>query len=103
MAVPRTKTGNYPSVLSYGALGGMTLAVMTRATLGHTGRRLEADRATCVLYGAILLASITRIAASFDPSGKVLLYVSAASWTVAFLGFALWYGPMLVGPRVQKS
>ena len=89
--------------IGIGALGGMTLAVMTRATLGHTGRRLEADSATCVLYAAILLASVTRIAASFDPSGTILLYVSATSWAVAFLGFALWYGPMLVRPRVQIS
>src|SRR3546814_3749121 len=36
--------------LGAGAMGAMTLAVMTRATRGHTGRPLEADRATVLIY-----------------------------------------------------
>jgi uncharacterized protein involved in response to NO len=36
--------------LTAGAMGGMTLAVMTRATLGHTGRALTADRWTAAVY-----------------------------------------------------
>lgn len=87
--------------IGIGALGGMTVAVMTRATLGHTGRQLEANKGTRVLYVAILIAAITRILASFDPAGTTLLYVSAASWTVAFLGFVFCFGRMLTRARLN--
>ena len=47
-----------------GAVGTMTLAVMTRASLGHTGHALIASRATQAIYAAVLLAAVIRIAAS---------------------------------------
>lgn len=88
--------------IGIGALGGMTIAVMTRASLSHTGRKLEANTATCVIYAAIIMSAISRIVASFLPSAPVLLHFSALSWVVAFLGFTLCYGTMLVTPRVTK-
>jgi uncharacterized protein involved in response to NO len=77
-----------------GAIGMMTLAVMTRATLGHTGRQLFASRGTEALYAFVVIAAITRIGASLAYS-DLLLDVSAFAWLAAFLGFALLYGPML--------
>jgi uncharacterized protein involved in response to NO len=86
--------------LTAGAVGVMTLAVMTRATRGHTGRPLHADKATVGLYAAINLAAATRVAAPFFPSAHVaLLSVSAALWVVAFAGFAAVYSRMLAQPR----
>lgn len=85
-----------------GAMGVMTIAVMTRATLGHTGRKLVVSNATCVIYAAIIISAVSRIAAAFDPSGTVLLHVSALGWAVAFFGFALCYGGMLLSPRLGK-
>jgi uncharacterized protein involved in response to NO len=41
----------------------MTLAVMTRASLGHTGRALTASAATQAIYAAVVLATLARIAA----------------------------------------
>ncbi len=59
----------------------MILAVMTRATLGHAGRALRADRATVALYAAIILAALTRIAAAFLPGMTMtLLVLSGALW-----------------------
>lgn len=79
-----------------GAIGTMTLAVMTRASLGHTGQMLAASRATQVLYAAILLAALTRILAALSPGWSAsLLPVSGMAWTVAFLGFAAAYAPAL--------
>jgi uncharacterized protein involved in response to NO len=85
-----------------GAIGGMTLAVMTRATLGHTGRALVAGRATSALYCAIALAVALRVAAAFLPEQGALLDLSAAAWAAAFLGYAALYGPMLWRPRAAQ-
>lgn len=83
-----------------GAIGSMTLSVMSRATLGHTGRALEADRATCTIFAAIVLAGPVRLAAAFLPEAQGLLHLSALLWSGAFLGFAVFYGRMLMQPRV---
>ena len=83
-----------------GAAGIMTLAVMTRATLGHTGNALTASVATQAIYAAIVVAAVARICAVIHPaSGEWLLPVAALAWVGAFLGFALAYGPLLLGRR----
>jgi uncharacterized protein involved in response to NO len=80
-----------------GAMGVMTLAVMTRATRGHTGHPIESTPATTAIYGAILLAAFARIGADLWPANYLyLLYVSAFAWCASFGGFVLTYGPMLV-------
>jgi uncharacterized protein involved in response to NO len=86
--------------LGVGAIGTMTLAVMTRATLGHTGRDLKAGPGTCLIYVAVLLAALVRVCAAFIPGHPVLLDISAGLWAAAFLGFAALYGPMVSRPRV---
>jgi uncharacterized protein involved in response to NO len=85
-----------------GAIGLMTLAVMTRATLGHTGRDLTAGRGTTALYLLVILAAGARIAAGMLPglaSGFWLL--SATAWFAAFTGFTLLYGGLLLGARTK--
>jgi len=87
-----------------GAIGLMTLAVMTRASRGHTGRPLTAPMGTIAIYAAMVVSAICRIAAALAPEhGTVLLAVAASAWSAAFLGFVLVYGPMLLtsraGPR----
>ncbi len=82
-----------------GAIGVMTMAVMTRATRGHTGRALEADAATQLIYAAVILAAVIRIVAAFMPDKMVLLHASAGLWSLAFLGFCLRYGGMLLMPK----
>ena len=83
--------------LTAGAMGVMTLAMMTRATRGHTGRPRVADRATTLIYATILLAAVVRVCAPFHAEwSPALLAVSAILWSLAFFGFALAYGPMLL-------
>ena len=85
-----------------GGVGLMTLAVMTRATLGHTGRALVASRGTVLVYGLALAAAIARIGAVIAPSLAVeLLIFAAIAWSAAFAGFAMLYGPMMV--RTQPA
>jgi len=80
-----------------GAAGIMTLAVMSRVSLGHTGRQLTASVATQAIYASIIVAVVARICAVFQPShGVPLLHVAALAWAAAFLGFALSYGPTLI-------
>ena len=87
-----------------GAIGTMTVAVMTRATLGHTGRALMADRATCLIYAALFIAAFSRIAASLWPAFMLRFFeVSGVFWTAAFLGFAIVYGRYLIRPRPRTS
>jgi uncharacterized protein involved in response to NO len=83
-----------------GAAGTMTLAVMSRASLGHTGNALAASPVTQMVYVAIIIAALTRIGASLEPAWSgPLLSISALAWTSAFFGFAGSYGPMLIGMR----
>jgi len=86
-----------------GAVGTMTLAVMTRATLGHTGRALIASRMTQAIYFAVLLATLSRVAATMEAGHSLpLLAAAAALWGAAFLGFGVAYGPMLVTNATLK-
>jgi uncharacterized protein involved in response to NO len=84
-----------------GAIGGMTIAVMTRASLGHTGQALRAGPGTKLLYASIVLAALARIAAALAPQWSfILLHVAAFAWLAAFLGFAVAYGPALFRARL---
>lgn len=83
-----------------GGAGIMTLAVMTRASLGHTGQALTASAGTQVIYAAIIVAAVARICAAIHTAqSDLLLHVAALAWAAAFLGFALTYGPLLFGRR----
>jgi uncharacterized protein involved in response to NO len=84
-----------------GAIGCMTLAVMTRAALGHTGRELRADVGTCSIYAAIVGAALLRIASAFVPTETMLLHASATLWAAAFLGYVAMFGGMLVRPKFR--
>lgn len=98
VGVPRT-AGLH--ALLAGAAGVMTLAMMTRATLGHTGRDRVADRVTTALFFAVNLAAIFRVAAAFAPGfGVTLLTAAGLLWALAFGLFVIRYGPMLVRPRL---
>lgn len=82
-----------------GAIGTMTLAIMTRASLGHTGHALVAGRLTQAIYALVVAAAVLRVAAAFEPTTMVLLHVAAAVWIAAFWIFAVGYGPSLSRPR----
>jgi uncharacterized protein involved in response to NO len=82
-----------------GAIGIMTLAVMTRASLGHTGGVLTATRATQLLYVAAIFSAIARLAAGFGIVRHPMLQLSVAAWVFAFAGFAATFGPLLARRR----
>ena len=86
-----------------GAAGIMTLAVMTRASLGHTGQPLTASVPTQLIYAVAVVAVLARICAVIEPShSEALLHLAAGAWAAAFLGFAIVYGPALFGRDRQS-
>ena len=86
--------------LTVGAIGTMTLAVMTRATLGHSGRPLTAGPWTRTIYGLVSLAAMARLFAPLAADGYfALLCAAGVFWSGAFGLFAVHYARPLLGPR----
>lgn len=85
-----------------GALGLMTLAVMTRATLGHTGHALAADAGTVAIYLLLVLSVAARFLAGPLPGLAPTLHgLSGLAWIAAFGGFSVHYGRSLLSARPE--
>jgi len=82
-----------------GVIGLMTLAVMTRASLGHTGHPLLATWPIQLIYGGAFLSACARIAVAFDVLREPMLYLSATCWVLAFLGFVAAFARPLLRTR----
>ncbi|MGD1879025.1 MAG: NnrS family protein [Kiloniellaceae bacterium] len=90
--------------LAAGAILGMILAIQTRATLGHTGRRLHADGLVSAIYISAHLCAVLRLVAEVVPGYyTAFLSASALLWITAFSLFLVRFGPMLLGPRVDAK
>jgi uncharacterized protein involved in response to NO len=89
--------------LAAGAAATMILAIMTRASLGHTGRPLAVAPATTVAYVALILAITVRVfgPALLPMSYPAILLAAGSLWVLTFLLFAVVYVPILLGPRVD--
>lgn len=86
--------------LGAGAVGTMILAVMTRATLGHTGRPLVAVPGSAFAYIAVVLGALLRVLAACLPELQPWATVAAGLlWAGGFAGFLWLYGGMLVIAR----
>jgi uncharacterized protein involved in response to NO len=88
-------------LLGIGAIGGMTLAMMSRASLGHTGRPLVAARPVAWAYGLIALAALIRVVGAEAAPGwyESAMLISGALWLTAFALFVAVYWPILTTPR----
>ena len=90
--------------LSTGAMATMILAVMSRASLGHTGRALIASREIIASYILITIAAVLRVQAALSiGDGRVALAVAGAAWLGAFGLFLFRYGPILCAPRLDEN
>jgi len=91
-------------LLGIGGVGGMTLAIMSRATLGHTGRALIAPRPVALAYALIPLAALIRcLGAELPAVHTPATLLAGALWLLSFGLFtaALW--PVFWGPRAKRS
>ena len=88
--------------LTIGAIGTMTLAIMSRASLGHTGRPMKAHPAVVVAYVLLSGAALARLSVAWWPDMALeLIMGSAVMWTGAFVLFFIIYAPILCRPRID--
>ncbi|MGZ9108726.1 MAG: NnrS family protein [Micavibrio sp.] len=100
--------GMFPAALhaiTVGAIGSMTLGMMARVTLGHTGRPLFSNRLTTFSFGSMQLAAILR---AFGPVVMPEHYTfwvvsSGLLWAACFLLYVIVYAPMLWTSRPDKQ
>ncbi|HRK41719.1 MAG TPA: NnrS family protein [Gemmobacter sp.] len=91
-------------LLGIGGVGGMTLAVMSRATLGHSGRALVAPGPVVLAYVMVPLAALARFAGSAWPGMYYpAIFTAAALWCMAFALFTTALLPAFFGPRQNRS
>ena len=105
--------GLYPGVpkslathaLTVGAIGSLTLGMMARVTLGHTGRALDTTRATASAFGALFVAAVARVLIPMLAPRRIweAWLVSGALWAIAFLMFLFIFGRMLTSVRADSK
>ena len=90
--------------LTTGAVGSMTLAIMTRASLGHTGRPRHAGPMTIMIYSLVNLGAMLGVFGPItDLSTTLVLGLSAMAWSSGYLLFGLVYGPFLLRPSLDEE
>jgi uncharacterized protein involved in response to NO len=89
--------------LTAGAIGTLTLGMMTRVGLGHTGRHLAVPRSMAVAFGAVTLAALIRVVGPLLDNALHLPSILAAAllWTIAFVVYLAVNAPALVTPRID--
>lgn len=86
--------------LTAGAIASMTIAVMTRASLGHSGRQLTADGWTTAIYALVAAAAALRVLAPIAADSYApLLWGAGLLWCAAFGLYCLHYGRILLSHR----
>lgn len=89
--------------LTAGAMTTMILAVMSRATLGHTGRDLKASPITMISYACAAVGALLRVAASLGLGAyPTMLTIAGLFWGASLLLFLCVYAPILWRPRVGE-
>ena len=96
---------NAMHLLGIGTIGGMILAMMSRVSLGHTGRPLVVPAYLAVAFATVLAAALLR---AILPTVAVTLtapawQLSALLWIVAYSAFLWHYLPILTRPRVDDK
>lgn len=91
--------------LTVGAIGGITLGMMTRVARGHTGRPLTAGAAETTAFALVQSAALVRVFVPLAAPQMLLAAVlaSAALWVAAFTLFTLTYWPILTRPRADGA
>lgn len=89
--------------LTVGAIGGLTLGMMTRTALGHSGRPLIADGGELAMFGLIQIAALARVFGGMVSAELYLpsIQVSGALWALAFGLYVVRYWPILTRPRLD--
>ncbi len=89
--------------LTLGGIGVLTLGMMARVSLGHTGRALKASNAIAIAFVLINIAALFRVLLpiALPQWYENLIYISTLSWLAAFSLFVFVYAPILSSPRID--
>jgi uncharacterized protein involved in response to NO len=89
--------------LAVGSMAGLIVGMMTRTTLGHTGRKMVAGQSETAMYMLIQAGAFARVAAGMAPGQwrASLLVTAGACWTMSFALYLLVYAPYLWRPRLD--
>lgn len=92
-------------LIAIGAIGVMTLAVMSRAALGHSGRPLVVARPIAIAYALVALAAVVRSLGLVVAAGHyyAVMFIAGGLWIAAFALFVWVYAPILTSPRADAS
>ena len=87
--------------LTVGAIGGLTLGMMARVSLGHTGRPVRAPGTMTAAFACLTLAAVVRV---FGPvldmrAYRASVFAAGTLWTIAFVLFVVVFAPMLTAKR----
>ena len=100
--VPAVPSSMGLHALTAGAIGALTLGMMARVSLGHTGRMLAAPKLVSVAFVVITVATLLRIVAPLAGASQLpLLAVAGSLWALSFAAYLVSYAPMLLSPRVD--
>ncbi len=89
---------------TYGGIGMLTLGMMARVSLGHTGRDVfNPPKILSVLFILLFAGTVARVVIPLFTSGSYAMWIMLAQWLwiIAFAGFVVVYAPMLVKGRVD--
>ena len=86
-----------------GAMGGMILAMISRVTLGHTGRPLQPPKLMSIGYRAIVVGAVLRIVFPgwFPEGSSRAIGLAGGLWVLGYGIYVFYYGPMLVAARAD--
>jgi uncharacterized protein involved in response to NO len=89
--------------LTTGAIGGLTLGMMTRTARGHSGRPLIADGYESAMFMLVQIAAVARVFSGMVSPAWYLpsIQISGALWAAAFSLYAVRYWPVLTRPRLD--
>jgi len=99
--IPEVPSSHVWHILTIGGMGGLILAMISRVSLGHTGRPLSPPKAMTLAYIFITIAALVRAFGPWALPEKTLLFIdiSGTFWIFAFAIFAVTYAPMLLKAR----
>lgn len=86
-----------------GGIGLMTIAVMTRASLGHAGRPLTVSWPVVLVYCSLFCSVVLRVIAGIADNDLTMLNISGTLWILAFVGFVVLYWNILTKPRQPRT
>ena len=99
--IPSIPSNHIWHLLTVGGMGGLILAMISRVSLGHTGRPLTPPKSMNIAFILITLAAMFRVFGPWGMPAKSFIFydISAMCWLIAFGIFAFNYGPMLLKAR----